>query len=365
MRLIELNINRRGDVMKISDKGLVLIKSFEGCHLDAYKCPAGVWTIGYGHTKGVYQGMKITQSQADSFLREDCNRFEKNVNSFASKYNWTQNEFDALVCFAFNIGSINKLTGTPAGTRTKEEIAATIRAYNKDATGKVLPGLVRRRQAEYELFTTGVKNMTNTVLQKGAQGKEVKELQNGLIIRGYNLGKVDGDFGEKTETAVEAFQKDAGLKVDGVVGENTRNALEKIKVLSVKADGDKAVSKNFKVKEFACKDGSDRLVLDEEFISSKLQKIRTHFGVPVTINSAYRNAAYNKKVGGSSNSYHVKGRAFDIVVKGKTPAEVARYAKSIGIKGVIQYNTFVHIDSRPKKYYARNNNGKVTVVNNF
>ena len=351
--------------MKISDKGLTLIKSFEGCHLTAYKCPAGKWTIGYGHTNGVYQGMKITQNQADSFLREDCNKFERNVNRFTSKYDWTQNEFDALVCFAFNIGSINQLTGTPAGTRTKKEIADAIRLYNKDTTGKVLAGLVRRRQAEYELFTTGVKTMTNSVLKKGMKGEEVKELQNGLIIRGYALGKADGDFGEKTETAVKAFQKDAGLTVDGVVGKNTRKAMDKIKVLSVKSDGVKTVSKNFKVKEFACKDGSDQLVLDEEFITSKLQKIRDYFGVPVTINSAYRNPTYNKKVGGASNSYHVKGRAFDIVVKGKTPAQVARYAKSIGIKGVIQYNTFVHIDSRPKKYYARNNNGKVTVVNNF
>lgn len=352
--------------MKISNKGLALIKSFEGCHLEAYKCPAGVWTIGYGHTKGVYQGMKISQSQAESFLREDCNKFENNVMKFSSKYNWTQNEFDALVCFAFNIGSINKLTGTPSGSRTKQEIADAIRLYNKDATGKVLSGLVRRRQAEYELFTMGVKNMTtNSVLKKGMQGEEVKELQNGLTVRGYSLGKVDGDFGEKTETAVKAFQKDAGLKTDGVVGENTQKALDNIKVLSVKTDGNKSISKNFKVKEFACKDGSDQLVLDEDFIVSKIQKIRTHFGVPVTINSAYRNATYNKKVGGSSNSYHVKGRAFDIVVKGKTPTEVAKYAKSIGIKGIIQYNTFVHVDSRPKQYYARNNNGKVTVVNNF
>lgn len=351
--------------MKISAKGLDLIKSFEGCHLEAYKCPAGVWTIGYGHTKGVYQGMKITQSQAESFLREDCNRFENNVNSFASKYNWTQNEFDALVSFAFNIGSINKLTGTPSGTRTKQEISDMIRAYNKDATGKVLAGLVRRRQAEYDLFNTGVKTMTNSVLKKGMKGEAVVELQNGLIARGYSLGKVDGDFGAKTETAVKAFQKDCGLDFDGVVGKDTRRAMENLKLFSVKTDGNKTVSKNFKVKEFACKDGSDSLVIDEDFVVSKLQKIRTHFGVPVTINSAYRNPTYNKKVGGASNSYHVKGRAFDIVVKGKTPAEVARYATSIGIKGVIQYNTFVHVDSRPNKYYARNNNGKVTVVSNF
>ncbi|MBQ6807043.1 MAG: DUF882 domain-containing protein [Lachnospiraceae bacterium] len=130
-------------------------------------------------------------------------------------------------------------------------------------------------------------------------------------------------------------------------------------------DGNKHISNNFKVKEFRCKDGSDKILIDIDFAKDKLQKIREHFGVPVTINSAYRTSAYNKKVGGASGSYHLKGQAFDIVVKGKTPAEVARYAQSIGIKGIIQYNSFVHVDSRNTKYWARNNNGKVTLKSSF
>ena len=76
--------------MKISDKGLELIKSFEGCHSTAYICPAGRPTIGYGHTKGVHLGMTITQSQAEAFLREDCAKAEANVNSFNKQYSWTQ-----------------------------------------------------------------------------------------------------------------------------------------------------------------------------------------------------------------------------------------------------------------------------------
>lgn len=134
---------------------------------------------------------------------------------------------------------------------------------------------------------------------------------------------------------------------------------------SLSKDGSKQISKNFKIKEFRCKDGSDKILIDVDFVRDKLQKIRDYFNAPVTINSAYRNANYNSKVGGAKNSYHVKGQAFDIVVKGKTPSEVARYAKSIGILGVIQYNTFVHVDSRKTKYYARNNNGKVTQVTSF
>lgn len=347
--------------MKISDKGLDLIKSFEGCHLTAYICPAGKLTIGYGHTKDVRKGMAITQAQADSFLREDCSKAENNVNGFNSKYSWTQNEFDALVSFAYNIGSINQLTAN--GTRTKEVIAKKILEYNK-SKGKVLPGLVRRRQAEHDLFVTSSKKVTssNGVLKFGSKGSDVRKLQEDLSLREYYSGAIDGDFGNKTLSAVKLFQKDAGLTQDGIVGPKTKTAIEQIMVFSLKLDSNKQISTNFKVKEFKCKDGSDKILVDKEFVSTKLQDIRNHFKIAVTINSAYRTPSYNKKVGGATNSFHVKGRAFDIVVKGRTPTEVAKYARSIGIKGVIEYNTFVHVDSRPNKYWARNNAGKVTLV---
>lgn len=346
--------------MKVSDKGLDLIKTFEGCHLTAYLCPAGKLTIGYGHTKGVHEGMTITKAQANTFLIEDCSNAEKNVNSFNDKYSWTQNEFDALVSFAYNIGSINQLTAN--GIRSKEVIANKILEYNKSG-GKVLSGLVKRRKAEHDLFVSSDKEVNAMeVLKFGSKGENVKELQEDLTARGYSVGTIDGDFGQKTKSAVIAFQKDAGLTQDGIVGPKTKNALSKIKAFSLKLDGSKQISTNFKVKEFRCKDGSDRIIIDTEFAESKLQNIRNHFKSSVIINSAYRTSAYNKKVGGATNSFHVKGRAFDIVVKGYTPSEVAKYARSIGIKGVIEYNTFVHIDSRPKQYWARNNNGKVTLV---
>lgn len=134
---------------------------------------------------------------------------------------------------------------------------------------------------------------------------------------------------------------------------------------SLKTDGNKSIAKNFKVKEFRCKDGSDDIKIDITFVQSKLQKIRDHFGAPITINSAYRTPSYNAKVGGAKASYHMQGRAFDIVVKGVPLDEVCKYAQKIGINGIIRYNTFVHIDSREKRYYARNNNGKVTAVDSF
>lgn len=139
-------------------------------------------------------------------------------------------------------------------------------------------------------------------------------------------------------------------------GSSTTNVIE----YSLKADGEKQISENFKVKEFKCKDGSDKVLVDVDFVADKLQAIRDHFGAPVTINSGYRTESYNAKVGGAKSSYHMKGQAFDIVVEGHTPLEVARYAQSIGINGIIQYNSFVHVDSRPIRYWARDNNGKVT-----
>ena len=134
--------------MKASKNAIDLIKKFEGCALVAYKCPAGVWTIGYGHTAGVKEGDKITQNQADAWLINDIKVFENHVNSIV-KVSLNQNQFDALVSFCYNCGAANlrKLTKN----RTTPEIAAAIPLYNK-AGGKTLQGLIKRRCAEHELF---------------------------------------------------------------------------------------------------------------------------------------------------------------------------------------------------------------------
>lgn len=112
------------------------------------------------------------------------------------------------------------------------------------------------------------------------------------------------------------------------------------------------LSDNFKVSEFACKgkDCCSSVKIDSDLVTY-LQKIRNHFGKSITITSAYRCSKHNKAVGGSSNSNHTKGKAADIIIKGVKPSEVAKYAESIGIKGIGLYDTFVHIDTRTKKFY--------------
>ncbi len=121
-----------------------------------------------------------------------------------------------------------------------------------------------------------------------------------------------------------------------------------IKAYSKKKDGNKKLSTNFRVKEFACADGSDPIFIDSELVDI-LQKIRSHFG-KVTITSAYRTPTHNKKVGGTTYSQHLYGRAADIKVQGIAPKEVAEYAESLlDAGGIGIYNTFTHIDVRSTK----------------
>ena len=152
--------------MKISEKGLALIKKFEGCKLTAYKDPKGIWTIGYGFTNAcksvtgltIKSGTKITQAQAEKYLPQVLDAiYIPLVAKYDSIYHFNQNQIDALTSFAFNIGSINKLTNN--GKRTIAQISAKIPEYNK-CDGKVLDGLVKRRAAEKELFDTPVKAAT-------------------------------------------------------------------------------------------------------------------------------------------------------------------------------------------------------------
>lgn len=137
-----------------------------------------------------------------------------------------------------------------------------------------------------------------------------------------------------------------------------------VKTYSIKQDGNMQLEKNFVVKEFACKDGSDTVLIDSALVDI-LQKIRNHFGVSININSGYRTISHNKKVGGSPKSKHLEGKAADIVVAGVKPLEVCKYAESIDVKGIGRYNSFVHVDSRSVKAFWDSRNGSEKAVASF
>jgi|TARA_B110000977_G_scaffold111217_1_gene144334 lysozyme len=139
--------------MNISQEGLGLIKKFEGCEYNAYKCAAGVLTIGYGHTEGVKEDDLVTQQEADKLLEKDIKIFEEIVLD-AVEMPLSQHQFDALVSWTFNLGGGNLNSSTMLkvlNTGDYENVPTQIKRWNK-AGGKVLEGLIRRREAEALLF---------------------------------------------------------------------------------------------------------------------------------------------------------------------------------------------------------------------
>jgi|TARA_R100000700_G_C3112437_1_gene104881 lysozyme len=139
--------------MRISEEGVALIKKFEGCELESYKCPAGVWTIGYGYTKKVKEGDVISKEEAEKLLREDIEEFEGYVKNLVH-VDLEQCQYDALVSWVFNLGPTNLKSSTMLKVLNEKkysEVPFQIKRWNK-ASGKVLDGLVRRREAEALLF---------------------------------------------------------------------------------------------------------------------------------------------------------------------------------------------------------------------
>ena len=139
--------------MTISEEGKSLIKKFEGCELTAYKCAAGVPTIGYGHIKGVSMGDTITQEEADEMFNHEMKEYETYVNT-AVTVPLSQNQFDAIVSWVFNLGNGNLQASTMLKVINSSDhagVPAQIKRWNK-AGGKVLEGLIRRREAEALLY---------------------------------------------------------------------------------------------------------------------------------------------------------------------------------------------------------------------
>ena len=174
--------------MKTSQAGIDLIKSFEGLRLTAYKAVSTekFYTIGYGHYGAdVSRETTITKTEAENILKIDLKKFENSVNNLGRT--WTQNQFDALVSFAFNCGAAN--LKRLVANRDNLQIADAFLLYNKSG-GKVLNGLVRRRKAERNLFMTGnnLEQIAREVIDgKWGNGRVRKEK---LTEAGYNYHEV-------------------------------------------------------------------------------------------------------------------------------------------------------------------------------
>lgn len=142
--------------MTTSKQGVDMIRIFEGFRSKAYKAVSTekYYTIGYGHYgSDVKRGQIITDAEGEQLLVNDLKKFEAKVNEYSSRYNFNQHEFDALVSFAYNIGSIDQLTDN--GKRSRADIRKHWVEYNKSG-GKVIKGLTTRRTKELELFNTPV-----------------------------------------------------------------------------------------------------------------------------------------------------------------------------------------------------------------
>ncbi|MBV8061638.1 MAG: lysozyme [Alphaproteobacteria bacterium] len=140
-------------VRRTNDAGIGLIKDYEGLHLKPYLCPARVWSIGYGHTRGVYTGMIVTPAEADALLQQDLRLVEPAVQRLV-RVPLNENQFAALVSFTFNVGIANLEQSTLLRLLNRgwyEQVPAQLMRWNR-ARGEVLGGLSRRRAAEARLW---------------------------------------------------------------------------------------------------------------------------------------------------------------------------------------------------------------------
>jgi len=230
---------------RTNNEGFKLLTTFEGCRLDAYDDGVGVWTIGYGHTKGIHEGMTITQAQAEQFLQEDLEIFESYVED-GIQVDVNEDQFSALVCFCFNVGPEAFVSSTllrKLNAGDYQGAAEQFPVWNKGG-GEPLLGLTRRRLAEQALFfskswqpfltyegdgTTSGQAATPRTLKLTSpmlQGEDVRRVQEALLKAGLSVGDgADGIFGNATDAAIQQFQQKKELTVDGAVGTQTLQAL--------------------------------------------------------------------------------------------------------------------------------------------
>ena len=177
--------------MKINQKGLSLIKQCEGLRTHAYKALKSekYYTIGYGHYGITDPNMTISEAEAEELLMKDLIRFEEIVTTANDKYhyNFNENEFSALVSFAYNIGGVIQLTQN--GKRTKAEIADAMLMYNKSGQW-VIEGLKKRRKLERELFLTPVEGNDSVVTGGYTESTTIGEIIDDILAGKFGNGEI-------------------------------------------------------------------------------------------------------------------------------------------------------------------------------
>ncbi|MCA3247389.1 MAG: lysozyme [Azospirillum sp.] len=181
--------------MQIGKAGLKLLKEFEGCKLTAYRDVAGVWTIGYGHTRTAREGMRITQAEADRLLRADLDTFEAVVWDACIEVP-NRNQFDAMVSLAFNVGAAGFRKSTVLRLHNRGNFVGAAKAFamwNKARnaeTGKLEPfaGLTRRRAAEAALYLTPVDDRPQTTSSATVEGPDARAVSPVTVMASAGAG---------------------------------------------------------------------------------------------------------------------------------------------------------------------------------
>ncbi|MBS0124994.1 glycoside hydrolase family protein [Thetidibacter halocola] len=338
---------------QISDRGVDFIKAHEGFRGELYNDPVGHCTVGYGHLlhRGNCDGRAseqpytdgISAAQATELLRSDLHQFERAVNE-AVTVRLNQHQFDALVSFTFNVGIGRSTapgregTGFLGSTLLRrlnageyDAVPSELARWNK-ASGRVLPGLTRRRAAEGRMFTSGDystgqsfgRSMGDDPIAEAAyeiEGNERPDLAtNASVARGFGVSNVP------------------------VMAHCPVNA------------ADTASTAHFTLSEFESRDGADTprgVVGNLQLVMEQLEVLRSALGdKAITITSGYRSPAHNTAVGGAEHSQHLCGRAADIRVADTTPVQVHAKIEELIAAGRMRqgglglYDSFVHYDTR-------------------
>ena len=326
----------RGETMATGASGLEIIKHFEGLYLKTYKDPAGILTIGYGHIGSeAYEGNEITAAKAEALLAEDLETAEKAVEKYVSVA-LSDNQYDALVSFTFNLGSSNLTTSTllkKLNNGDPDGAAAEFIRWNKATVNGVkvaLKGLTRRRKSETHLFKTG----------------DVEFFLDRGIADPDEPASPPQPNGAPTEpNPTPTTYPDIFSELVGSWG------LKHFRPSELLAMG--GAHRTFGSPGYQKNSHPPQLLWSNIRPSIEaLDSLRVLLDAPIHLLSVYRNDEYNQLIGGVTNSYHTQFMAIDFYAKSISgPAHWASVLRDLRDQGKFSggigiYDTFVHIDCR-------------------